>query len=201
MVWSKWLQPPVYSNHALPTPDGGYLSVGYGYNALTQSSDNLVIKFDSEGNVEWSGLYGGTAFDEGIQIQATVEGDYVMCGETYSYGSNTVRSIGIVKIDGNGSMLWQRVVGTASDDLPCQGMSVARNGAIYAGSSITNSGLAGNKNAFIVKLLGAGVTEWAKVVGGAWTTNLRNVEATEDNGVLLTGVRMDLGRETLTDSL
>lgn len=116
----------------------------------------------------------------------------MLCGETDAY-STSFRSMGLVKIDNTGNMLWQRVVGTSSHDLPCSDLSVASNGVIYAGSSIINSALAGSKNLFIVKLSEDGVTEWVKVVGGAGFTTLRHVEATQDNGVLLTGATSGFG--------
>lgn len=66
LLWTKWVQPfdRAQTFGALPTADGGYILAGYSYNPLSLSRDYAAIKFDSEGSVEWSGLYGGSGLNE-----------------------------------------------------------------------------------------------------------------------------------------
>lgn len=81
LLWSKWIYPPVldYVSHAVATPDGGYLLVGYEFKS-PQALEYLLMKFDSDGNLQWSGLYGGTGNDLSTAVRITNEGDYLICG-------------------------------------------------------------------------------------------------------------------------
>ena len=99
-----------------------------------------------------------------------------------------------MKIDSSGTILWQRVVGTVNENESCQAMSVASNGAIYAASTFTRSDLAGDSNIFVVKLSSEGTTEWVKVLGGVLITSTRNLETTDDNGVIVIGATTGFGQ-------
>ena len=90
--------------------------------------------------------------------------------------------------------MWQRVVGTVNENSSCQAMSMASNGAIYAATSITRSDLAGDPNIFVVKLSSEGTTEWVKVLGGVLITSTRNLETTDDNGVIVIGATTGFGQ-------
>ena len=47
----------------IATSDGGLLIGGFSRNGLTANNDNAVFKFDSAGDIDWLGLYGGAAND------------------------------------------------------------------------------------------------------------------------------------------
>lgn len=71
------------------TADGGYIFTGdYGYADYT--NDVWLVKTDVSGNTIWQETYGeasGWNYDSGASIQITSDNNYIIAGQTYSYGA------------------------------------------------------------------------------------------------------------------
>ena len=109
------------STDVIQTPDGGYLLGGscrytdtsgdktqsnYG----PQESNFWVVKTDSFGNMEWDGVYGGTAGEIFGNSLSTRDGNYMLGGQSYdenAAGDKTAIGDGfwLIKIDTNGNRL------------------------------------------------------------------------------------------------
>ncbi|MDD2965650.1 MAG: hypothetical protein PHU33_17035, partial [Bacteroidales bacterium] len=107
----------------IQTSDGGFL-VG-GSSAFTQGgnlscnqhgkADAVVVKLDSLRNIEWTQCYGGSDYD-GVTRLIEVADGYVFGGYTMSddgqvTGWHGGDDIWIVKIDFQGSIVWQKCLG------------------------------------------------------------------------------------------
>ncbi len=94
----KNLEGDFYTNYVsfksiLKTSDGGFL-VGGSFsgsktvgNTIINSeggSDGVVIKYDSNGNIQWVKTFGGTFTENITDINETTEGDYVIIGKSSS---------------------------------------------------------------------------------------------------------------------
>jgi len=77
-------------NSVIQTSNGRYALLG-----SSRSSDDdvpgnkgdrdfLFMLLDEDGNIEWSKNYGGSATDIGSALIETSDGNYVLCGNTYS---------------------------------------------------------------------------------------------------------------------
>ncbi|WP_070104775.1 stalk domain-containing protein [Caldisericum exile] len=63
--------------------DGSFITAGY---TDVNNGDCLVIKFSSNGIIEWSKRIGGRVFDSAYDVKRTDSGEFVMVGETNSFG-------------------------------------------------------------------------------------------------------------------
>jgi len=68
------------------TNDGGYVLAGSTTSSGAGSSDVLVVKVDSSGNLLWSQTCGGTGADYAYSIIQTSDGGYAFVGNTASFG-------------------------------------------------------------------------------------------------------------------
>lgn len=73
-----------------PTSDGGYIMAGQsdstGGNTLGNHGgiDYLIVKTDSEGNIEWQKCFGGSKTDIARSIKQTIDGGYIVVGISQS---------------------------------------------------------------------------------------------------------------------
>ncbi len=79
----------------LQTTDGGYLTVGqtnsndgdvtgYHNSNFAYAEDCWIVKLDSTGNMQWQKCMGGNEIDQANNIQLTMDGGYIMAGQTVS---------------------------------------------------------------------------------------------------------------------
>ncbi|MDQ3290777.1 MAG: hypothetical protein M3Q05_05740, partial [Bacteroidota bacterium] len=106
------------------TPDGGYLLAGSSNSraggnkteAGNGNNDYWIIKIDSSGTLLWDKTFGGPNLDNLLKILPTQDGSFLLAGETDSvvYEKDSTRfsvrtrNFNVIKIDGNGTQLWNR---------------------------------------------------------------------------------------------
>ena len=73
----------------IQTSDGGYAIAGVTESYGTGSSDFWLVKTDSYGNEEWNKTFGGYDLDWAFSLIQTLDGGYVIAGETKSYGAGS----------------------------------------------------------------------------------------------------------------
>jgi len=80
-------------------------------------TDICISKFNSNGNWIWTKyVSGGSLIERPYRIIKTLDGGYLVVGETQSFGSGSNGSSDgyIVKFDNNGNVQWTRTVGSSS---------------------------------------------------------------------------------------
>jgi len=95
----------VYS--LVQTTDNGYMMCGSAYGAGT-SSDVFLLKLNSSGEFVWAKTYGGNMDDYGNMMIRTRDGNYLLCGFSYSYTTEPYDDIYLVKVNQDGDTLWTR---------------------------------------------------------------------------------------------
>ncbi|TGE27434.1 gliding motility-associated C-terminal domain-containing protein [Hymenobacter metallicola] len=190
------------------TADGGYILAGSSAAGASAdksqpsrgAEDYWVLKIDKNGSKQWDRTFGDSARELLGAVKPTTDGGYLLGGYSSSgiSGDKTQPSRGrddywVVKIDGNGTKLWDRTLGGSESD---QGLTLtaSRDGGCLVGGYAL-SGISGDKTQAIrgsvdfwaVKLDGNGTKEWDRTYGGNVTDILTQICQTPDDGYLLGG--------------
>jgi hypothetical protein len=83
------------------TTDGGYILSGYTENFGAGLYDFALLKMDGSGNFTWGATFGGSNDESAYDVIQDVTGDYIIPGETQSFGEGG-RDGYLVRTDANG---------------------------------------------------------------------------------------------------
>jgi len=103
------------------TDDGGYIITGSCVpDGLVSHVDVLLLKTDPLGNIVWTKAYGKDFVEEGLSVEQTSDGGYIIGGRTVT-GSFPVidppiSDIWILKTDADGDTLWTKTYGEAGNE-------------------------------------------------------------------------------------
>ncbi len=131
------------------TGDGGYIAAGYSDSFNPGSRDAWVLKLNASGSVLWQKAYGGPGEDFVSSIQQTADGGYIVAGYTSSFGAGN-EDAWVLKLNGDGSVAWQKTYGGSGDEEAKSIQQTADGGYIVAG--YTSSFGAGNGDVWVLKL-------------------------------------------------
>ena len=173
----------------IPTTDKGILFVGevYGnpggiipYFAIdTGVNGNVLVgKIDSNQQISWIRVFGGTDIDFARSACETPDGGYAILAQTFSNNGNVTgfkgqADIWVLKIDGLGNLQWQKTYGSSSDDEPISIANTKDSGLIILGDSNGSDGDVpfhfGSTwifNWVLIKTDSVGNLKWCKNLGG-----------------------------------
>ena len=150
------------------------------------------MKLDSDGNIDWGNIQGGTGGDYASSIQQTSDGGYIVAGDTDSFGAGG-SDFWIVKIDSDGSVDWQNTYGGAGDEFAYSIQQTSDGGYIVAG--FTDSFGAGGYDIWVLKLDAAGAADWQKAYGGTGNEYVfySSIQQTSEGGYIVGGITFSLG--------
>jgi len=172
------------------TSDGGYIVAGYTHFFGAPTSDTWILKLNSEGDIEWQHIYGGTGDDKAYAVQETSEGGYIVAGSTQYLGALD-HDFWVLKLTSAGFREWQRIYGGFGDDVAYSIQETSDEGYIVAGDTDSF----GNKKSelWILKLTSLGNVEWESIYGGSADDYLNCIKETSDGGYIVTGNTYSFG--------
>jgi hypothetical protein len=201
--------PDDISGIAVLPENKGYLLAGTSFSPanpdrmapLKGEGDYWVIRIDLAGNKVWDKSYGGPVFQGLSGIVPTSDGNYVLLGSSDSNagGDKTENIRGdsdywLVKIDENGTKIWDKTIGGDNEDTPASGVATADGGVVIVGTSYSNQGFDKSENSFgsfdywVVSLDQNGNKRWDKTLGGTDQEYGNNIIHTADGGFLVGGI-------------
>jgi hypothetical protein len=173
------------------TEDGGYLLVGPTTSfGQSNSTDAWVVKLTSSGAIEWQRTYGGTGYDDAYAIAPAGAGAFVLTGETTSFGDPD-GDVWYFKIDDEGALVWQKVIGGPNTDL-ANAVRATSDGGFILGAQTGSFG-AGNFDTWLVKVDAAGAVTWQKAYGGNGEDSLLSLSTLADRGFLVAAATLSFG--------
>ncbi|MCK4307555.1 T9SS type A sorting domain-containing protein [candidate division WOR-3 bacterium] len=134
------------------TQDNGYIVAGETRSFGAGSSDFLVIKLDSLGNVLWAKTFGDTLHDGAVSISPTSDGGYIIAG---SHGS-------VIKLDSSSNVSWSKTFDINNLDILTSLSPTSDGGYIIAGLTGNDS----DTDCLVIKLDSLGNIDWSKTFDG-----------------------------------
>jgi len=195
------------------TRNGGFLLGGTSLSgksgdksqASQGGSDYWAVKTDKDGNLLWEKTYGGKGSDEVYSVRRSQGDNLYLAGTSESgiSGDKGQKSQGgkdywLIKLDENGTKLWDRTFGGSKDDELRASTFTDEGHYFLAGHS--SSGASGDKSQasqgasdyWVVHVDADGEKIADQRFGGSGAEELRTVFRTNDGGLLLGG-RSDSG--------
>jgi hypothetical protein len=171
------------------TRGAGFIVAGYSASKGAGNRDVLLIKTDSEGEMEWERTLGGPADDEGWAVLETKDGGYLVAGVTESEGVGG-KDLMLIKAYSDGYEKWKKTFGGAGDDWGVAVLETKDGG--YAVAAVTTSRGSGGSDGWVLKTDSDGNLEWDVAIGGSKNDCITSILETED-GYLVVGVTESYG--------
>jgi Secretion system C-terminal sorting domain len=174
--------------------------------ALAPFFNSKIVAQSPVPPIQWQKSLGGNDMEGYSSIAQTSDGGSIVASTTLSLtisGNKTENNVGladiwVVKLDANGAIQWQNVIGGNNHELVHDIKQTTDGGYIIAGDSQSqisgdktepNRGVGGygNSDYWIVKLDANGAVQWDKSYGGTASDEAHVVEQTADGGFIVGG--------------
>lgn len=166
------------------TFDGGYIIAGNTSSSGEGFEDVYLIKTNSFGDSIWTKFYGGTDNDLGRSVDQTLNGGFIIVGETESYGAGRA-DVYIIETDENGETIWTKTYGGEENDVGYSVQLTYDGGYIIAGNTYSFDEFI--SEILLLKINNNGKTIWSKRYGDNYYNNGYSVQQTPDGGYIITG--------------
>ncbi|MEO9512994.1 MAG: hypothetical protein ABJN84_13900 [Flavobacteriaceae bacterium] len=148
MLWEKSLGGTgiEISYDIAKTADGAYAITGNTFSSDTDvsrnngESDVWVIKIDDNGNLVWEKSFGGMGFDAARGIKTTLDGGFVIAGNSKSSDgdadeNNGENDLWVIKTDANGNLQYQKSFGGSGLDYGFDALETKDGSLILVGET------------------------------------------------------------------
>jgi hypothetical protein len=174
----------------METGDGGFLITGFTNSYGAGEMDIYLLRLDSGGVLLWEKTYGGPESEYGWAMAPTLDGGYVLAGQTDSFGEGAEDGY-LVKVNAQGEELWSQTFGGLGEDRLFSVDLGDDGGFILTGT--TRSFGAGERDLYLVKTTDSGELAWTQVLGEERDDVGHAVRRTADGGYIVTGYTMSFG--------
>ena len=178
LEWQRiWNGPSVHHEPAVAVGNDGSVYVT-GHSA-SNDGDAVLLKFSVTGALMWEREWGGSAQEQGSGVATDpVDGSAYIAGRTTSFGPSSA-GLFVVKFDGNGTLLWQKIWDNASGDT----VAVAPDGSVYAAATAPRPGGIAEFDVHALKMTAGGSLVWARAYQAGEVVDARGgMAAAPDNG-------------------
>lgn len=158
--------------------------------------DFWVVKIDKNGSQVWEKSFGGKEIDEAYQILKTSDDNFLLVGETRSSDVDVTDQKGgadvwIVKMDPEGSIIWQKTYGGTNFDVARAGSITQDGNYLITGSTRSNdvdvdmnNGL---NDVWVLKINPSGKLLWQKSIGGSDIDFAFDIKELDDRSIVIVG--------------
>ena len=190
------------SHAVVQAEDGGFVMAGFtesedfDISNAQGSYDFWIVKVDGNGNLLWERSFGGSGIEISYDIAKTLDGSYVITGNTFSADGDVSKSNGesdfwLVKVNDTGSIVWEQTYGGSGFDAAQAVIASKDEGYFMVGNSKssdkdTNVNY-GENDIWIIKTDEAGNLVWQKSFGGSGLDFAFDIVENSDGSIILVG--------------
>ncbi|MBN8702032.1 MAG: T9SS type A sorting domain-containing protein [Bacteroidetes bacterium] len=173
-------------------------------------TDIFVLKLNFNGGFVWAKTFGGINNDEGTSIALDSTGNIYFTGSfkdsvdfdpgsgVYNLASVGFEDIYVCKLNPQGNLIWAKTIGSADTDASTA-ITLSDSGYVYltgyfndpadfdpntGTTTLTPSGI---NDAFVCKLDTSGNFNWAKNIGGTFSTRAKSIQVDNVGAIYLVG--------------
>jgi hypothetical protein len=175
----------------IATTDGNFVIAGRSSSFHPANSEAYLMKVDPLGNTLWTQYYGGPQYETAHSVQQCLDGGYIFCGQTYSYGQGA-GDIYMVKTDSYGNAVWSQTFGgTGIDD----GNWILQNtdGTYIICAETSSTGQQKDYDVQVIKTDAGGNSIWSKLYGGSDKDISHMMQLTSDGGYVIAAISRSFG--------
>jgi hypothetical protein len=199
-----------WAGNELQTTDGGFIIGGSSLSSANGDVtgvnhgglfDYWILKIDSVGNSLWDKLLGGSNEENFKRVTQTLDGGYIVTGDTKSSANGNVTGVNhgnsdwwIIRLDASGNILWNKIFGGSAYEQFGDVKQLADGGFLLIGtsSSSANGDVSGvnhglTDDGWLVKINSIGTIVNNILFGGSSNENLYSNELTNDGGSIAVG--------------
>ncbi len=193
------------------TTDGGYIAGGWSESNIGadksettlgpgSEADFWIIRLDASGNIVWENTVGGNYIDQLESIIETFDGGFIATGSSGSDAGfdKSEDLIGgfdywIVKINGDGDVVWDRTIGGTGIENAVDINFTSDGGYIVGGSSYSvisgdkTEDVIGETDYWVLKLDSLGNIEWQNDLGADLYDGLATVFENDEGNYIVCG--------------
>ncbi|MCQ9642052.1 T9SS type A sorting domain-containing protein [Chryseobacterium sp. WG14] len=205
VIWQKDIKSSTqdFLNQVITTIDQQYLITGSSIQAKSQSPaansqkqnngyDFHLIKLNQQGEQVWEKYIAGQNHDYLSATVTTQDGGFLVSGTTYSSkgldkkdDSKGGSDIWLIRLNEFGDELWQKTLGTSSDEEAKAVIQTTDLGFFVAGNIQNSSKGYGSKDVWITRLDKDGKELSQLILGGRGLDEVEKMIPTKDGGALL----------------
>lgn len=174
------------------TSDSGFIITGTTQSSAMAKDDVWLIKTDSNGDMLWSQVFGGSENDLGSCVQQALDGGYVILGRTESFGNGSY-DFWLIRTSATGHLIWEQTYGGNADDLGYTLHQTPDGGFLLAG--YTGSYGAGMMDLWLIQTDELGQEQWSRTYGGRHDDYGASVDLTSDGGYIIAGETHSFGND------
>lgn len=167
------------------TNDGGFAITGVTRSLGNNDGDAWLIKVSGSGAIQWERTYGGEDTEFGRAIQQTVDGGYIIIGQTESFGAGSSDAY-LLKTDSEGNEMWSQTFGGQGTDQGRYVVETADQGYLISGYT-DSFGASGGFNFWMIKTNSLGESEWQRFYGEHGDDRGLSGIQTSDGGYAIAG--------------
>jgi len=164
----------------LELPDGNFLIIGYTKSFNAWGTDGYVVKMNKYGGAIWEkqiDLGGYEILHSGAVLN---NGDVLLVGAEKP-NENAPYDLLIIKIDPQGTKIWQRLYGGAESDNAWDIAAMPDGNFVISGT--TKSYGAGDKDVWVLKINSDGDTLWTRTFGASGDDEGRSCAVDANGGI------------------